>query len=136
MLYLCGLFYKIWLFKIWFCRFICQKSWGEIWEIKPDKNKYYLSGPKQLQKYLDALSNTKAGRNLGNFKTYYFSTLFYEVTIRSNSNDGMIYYSYKTNEKINGAMLLAVTSFILIATGVGSPAGVAGMSGVSMMLVA
>lgn len=63
------------------------------------------------------------GRNLGTFKTYYYSNGFYEVNIYSNSDDGMIYYDYKYCWKVNATILLAVTSIVLIATGAGASVG-------------
>ncbi|MBQ8165222.1 MAG: RHS repeat-associated core domain-containing protein, partial [Clostridia bacterium] len=101
------------------------KRWKEIWEVKPNKKSYKTSGPKQLKKYLDGISGSKKGRNLGTFKTYYHNySGFYEVKIYSNSNDGMIYYDYNYSWKVNTTILLAVTSIALIATGAGSSVGV------------
>ncbi|MGM9680633.1 MAG: RHS repeat-associated core domain-containing protein [Eubacteriales bacterium] len=71
------------------------KDWNEVWEVKPDKQKYYKSGPAQLKKYIDNLSGSRAGRNLGKFTTYYLASEgIYEVIFRSNTSDGMIYYEY------------------------------------------
>ena len=102
------------------------KSLNEIWEVKPDGKKYYKSGPKQLAKYLNAISNSKPGRKLGEFKTYYYSSLsgFNEVTIKSTEDDGMIYYSYKTNWKVNVVVMMSIVSVVLICTGAGAPAGI------------
>ena len=113
------------------------KRWNEIWEVKPEGNRYLISGPKQLAKYLQAIKGSKAGRNLGNYTTYYFSDIgFYQVKIRSDTNDGMIYYSYDYCWKVNAFMLLAITSIVLICTGVGAGAGAAGLSSSAAILVA
>ena len=109
------------------------KRWNEIWEVKPNKRKYKTSGPKQLQKYLNGISGSKKGRNLGDFSTYYYSGGFYEVNIYSSSNDGMIYYDYKYCWKVNGLMLAAVASIALISTGAGASVGAPALAGILAM---
>ena len=75
-----------------------DKKTGEVWEIKPDKDTYYVSGPIQLQKYIDNLDGARAGNNVGSGSFYYFSVgkvvpvpQVYKVIFRS-TDDGMIYY--------------------------------------------
>ena len=104
------------------------KNWNEIWEVKPDKIHYQTSGPMQLQKYIDAVDGSKAGRNLGNFITYFYFNGIYRVYIRSNSYDGMIYYKFEYCWDLNIAIALAVGSFVLISTGVGSGVGATGLT--------
>ena len=104
------------------------KKWNEIWEVKPDKPWYFVSGPQQLAKYINAIKGSRPGRNLGCFTTYYYSGGFYEIIIRSNSGDGMIYYTSKYCWKLNATILLALTSFVLICTGAGSGIGVTGLA--------
>ena len=71
---------------------------GEVWEIKPIAPKYYISGPIQLEKYVQHIPGAKKGESLGNETFYYLSQgilsmapSVYKVTYRS-GNDGMIYY--------------------------------------------
>ena len=85
---------------------------------------------KQLKKYLDAIKGSKHGRNLGKFTTYYFSFGVYKITIRSNTNDGMIYYTEESCVKLNASILLALTSFVLITTAAGAIGASALASGV------
>ena len=106
------------------------KTWNEIWEIKPNKHSYKTSGPKQLKKYLDGIKGSKKGRNLGVFRTYYYSYGFYEVKIYSNSNDGMIYYDYDYCWRVNTMMLAAVASIALIASGAGASVGASALVGI------
>lgn len=112
------------------------KKWNEIWEVKPEKEKYYSSGPKQLAKYINAIGGAKTGRNLGCFTTYYFSGGFYEVKIRSTTSDGMIYYDYSYCWKVNATIALAITSIVLICTGVGAGAGATGLSTAATLVFA
>ena len=121
-------------FKYGFADLYAQK-WNEIWEVKPNKPKYYISGPKQLSKYINGISGSKPGRNLGTFTTYYYSSGFYEVKIRSVTSDGMIYYDYNYCWRVNATILLAVTSVVLICTGVGSGAGATGLATAGTMLI-
>ena len=111
------------------------KKWNEIWEVKPDKPKYYKSGPKQLSKYINGIRGSKCGRNLGTFTTYYYSGGFYEVKISSTTSDGMIYYDYNYCWRVNATILLAVTSIVLIGTGVGAGAGATGLASAGAIMV-
>ena len=125
-------FIRFSMFKYGFAD-LYAKDWNEIWEVKPNKSKYYKSGPQQLSKYIKGVSGSKPGRNLGTFTTYYYSGGFYEVEIQSTTNDGMIYYSYDYCWRINVTILLAVTSVVLICTGVG--AGAFGIAAAGAVMV-
>ena len=101
---------------------------GEVWEIKPDKRKYYISGPLQLQNYIDHIDGASKGKSLGGGSFYYFSSgkitplpSIYQVTYRS-GNDGMIYYSYEpiVDSDAVAVALAAMAAAILSGTYNGS----------------
>ncbi len=50
-----------------------------------------------------------------------------QVDIYSEANDGMIYYEHHYCWRVNAAILAAVGSIVLIESGAGAPAGVAGL---------
>lgn len=107
------------------------KHWNEIWEVKPNKDRYRKSGHDQLKKYIKGISGSKEGRNLGTFEAYYFSRgFFYKIDIYSISSDGMIYYDYEISWKVTGKMLAALGAIVLIATGFGAAAGESVLQGV------
>jgi RHS repeat-associated protein len=112
------------------------EKWNEIWEVKPDKTRYYTSGPKQLAKYIGAVDGAKVGRNLGLFTTYYYdNTGLYKVDIRSDSSDGMIYYKYSYCWKVTAAILILVGSIVLLKTGVGAGVGAKGLAAAAKLLL-
>ena len=102
---------------------LVDKNTGEIWEIKPDAPKYYVSGPQQLQKYIDAVKalggvGAVPGASLGSETFYHISmgklTMIpsvYKVSYTSNSA-GMIYYKYETKLDVD---LLAVAAALMAA---------------------
>ena len=112
------------------------KVWNEVWEVKPDKSKYRYSGPKQLQKYIDRIPGSVAGRNLGKFVFYLWLGGLYKVKIISNTSDGMIYYDYEMCWRETTFIALSIVSTALMLSGVGTGVGVATAKLAKILLLA
>ena len=103
--------------KFGFADLYDQKT-KEVWEIKPEKDKYYTSGPRQLKKYIDNIDGARAGSSLRGDSFYYFSPgingmipSVYYITYRC-TVDGMIYYEYK--EIVDGDEIAAAIALTII----------------------
>ena len=103
--------------KFGFADLYDQKT-KEVWEIKPEKDKYYTSGPRQLKKYIDNIDGARAGSSLRGDSFYYFSPgingmipSVYYITYRC-TDDGMIYYEYK--EIVDGDEIAAAIALTII----------------------
>ena len=92
---------------------------GEVWEIKPKKDKYYMSGSIQLQKYINHIEGASAGRSIGNESFYYFTLGKLSATpsifkVNYTSDDyGMIYYSY--DPVVDGDAIAVALALLAVA---------------------
>ena len=101
---------------------------GEVWEIKRDKPEEHISGPAQLQKYINNIKGAKTGASVGRDTFYYFSSgkicpglpSLYKVIYESD-NSGMIYYDY--DEVFDGDLYAAALTAALALMALGMSFG-------------